>query len=512
MRNRDISFNLLSNITLQILVMISGFILPRFYLANFGSSVNGLLSSIKQFIGYLALVEAGLGLSVITALYNPLSKNDYSKVNKILSAARIFYLRSGVIFSALIFILGLIYPLIIKNSPINYMNILLLVIIIGATAASEFFLISKYKILLIADQKNYVISNIQSIGTIINLAVSIVLIRIKFDIVVIQLFSSLIYISRFVFIFVYAKRKYPYISFNETPDLNALDKRWDAFVHQVTSIVVFNSPIVLLSIFQNLIVVSVFSIYNMIFMAINQLVLAFSNGLMSGFGVLIASNNSKKLLKVFDSFEYIYFMIITWGYTCTALFIIPFVKLYTKGVQDANYILPTLALMFILVGVSNNIRVPSNTIISAAGHFKQTKYRAVLEAILNISFSLIFVFLYGIYGVLIGSVISFMYRTIDTIVYADKHILGKTTIGRTVQRITRDSILAIITYILISSYIDIESIISLKSFTINAIFTSAISFIIIISGNLLFEYKHSVSIVVSIYKLLRKKIIKSYRV
>lgn len=64
-------------------------------------------------------------------------------------------------------------------------------------------------------------------------------------------------------------------------------------------------------------------------------------------------------------------------------------------------------------------------VIKFAGHFKQTQWRSVLEAIINITVSLIGVHFCGIYGVLIGTITALLYRTNDMIIYANKKILHR---------------------------------------------------------------------------------------
>ena len=126
-----------------------------------------------------------------------------------------------------------------------------------------------------------------------------------------------------------------------------------------------------------------------------------------------------------DAFE-IYNMVLVSSLYCIAgIFILPFLRLYTAGVQDINYIDPILPYLFIVVYLLNNGRESSNMVIKFAGHFKQTQWRSVLEAIINITVSLIGVHFCGIYGVLIGTITALLYRTNDMIIYANKKILHR---------------------------------------------------------------------------------------
>ena len=50
MKSKVTLINIISSLTLQVVTVISGFIIPKIILTNFGSSVNGLVSSLNQFL------------------------------------------------------------------------------------------------------------------------------------------------------------------------------------------------------------------------------------------------------------------------------------------------------------------------------------------------------------------------------------------------------------------------------------------------------------------------------
>ena len=101
MRTKLAFRNAAASLLLQLTLALSGILLPRFFIAVYGSPVNGLVSSITQFISYMTLVEAGIGAAGTVSLYQPLARGDLPSVSRIVSAARRFYLRSGALFAAL---------------------------------------------------------------------------------------------------------------------------------------------------------------------------------------------------------------------------------------------------------------------------------------------------------------------------------------------------------------------------------------------------------------------------
>lgn len=61
MRSKKALANISVALILQIVAIICGLILPRLIISTFGSDVNGLINSITQFLGYIILLEAGVG-------------------------------------------------------------------------------------------------------------------------------------------------------------------------------------------------------------------------------------------------------------------------------------------------------------------------------------------------------------------------------------------------------------------------------------------------------------------
>lgn len=91
MKNKETLLNMLSGLVLQIFTIISGFILPKIVLSFFGSEVNGLVSSLNQFLSYIALVEGGVTSVIIANLYKPLVEKDRKKLSSIMVTANKFY-------------------------------------------------------------------------------------------------------------------------------------------------------------------------------------------------------------------------------------------------------------------------------------------------------------------------------------------------------------------------------------------------------------------------------------
>lgn len=453
-RKKELLFTVTSNLLLQVTTALCGFVLPPLVIGTFGSSVNGMISSISQFIAYLNIVEAGVGGAAIAALYKPLAQNDIANRNGILSATAKFYNRSGIVFILLVFVLAFSYPLIVGNE-VDKVQSSLMVFVLGIAGAAEFFLIGKYRVLLTADKKLYVISFIQMGALILSTILSVYFINIGLEILSVKFISALVYLARYLLLYFYVYKKYEYIDFHADCDSMAISQSKNVLIHQISGLIVFNSPLVIITIFCSLKEASIYTIYAMVFNAVNQLLSSFSNGMQSFFGESLIKDSSIQTRRFFARYEILFFCIEGWFYSMAYLLIMPFMYLYTAKMSDADYIQPVLAIFFVYAGILNNIRNPASQLINAAGHFKKTQWRSVIEASLNVICSVGGIFLFGFKGVLVGTICSGLYRDIDMILYTSNHILRSIKLGiKTFFKIG----------ILMLFYIIINRLILLKSF------------------------------------------------
>ena len=89
-RSKLLAYNSITSLISQVITVISGFILTKLILLYFGTSVNGLVSSITQFLGFISFLEMGIGAVVKSALYKPLADKDYNEVSKVIISTKKF--------------------------------------------------------------------------------------------------------------------------------------------------------------------------------------------------------------------------------------------------------------------------------------------------------------------------------------------------------------------------------------------------------------------------------------
>ena len=409
--------NVIWGIVAQIVTIGLGLIIPRLVLVNLGSESNGLMNSISSVLTYLSLLEAGVGTATIQALYKPIADKDRKSINAVLSATHYFYRRTGYIYLAIVIALSVLYTCVVETT-LPRVSVFLVVILSGLSGVLSYFFQGKYKLLLSAEGKGYINTNIATITHVfVSITKAIVLIS-GGNVVAIQTIYFIYNLIQVIFFVLYIHKKYQWIDLSEAPDFDAISQKNAVLMHQIASLIFYNTDTVILTVLTSLKVVSVYSMYAMIFGMVKSIAVVLSDSFVFALGQ--SYTNKEKFMKMFNAYE-VYNLTMTFSLYCvTGILILPFLQIYTRGVTDINYLDRYVALLFLLYYLMDNGRKPSGVVINIAQHFEETKWRAMIEAIINLSASLLLTYIFGIYGVLMGTIIALLYRANDMIIYASK--------------------------------------------------------------------------------------------
>lgn len=419
--SQKIKYNLLVGFGSQILTIVLGIVIPRLTLVNYGSEVNGLINSITQIYSYIGLLEAGIGTAAVQALYRTVGSEDRNRTNAILAATNRYYNRTGVLYTIAIIAFSLIYPLLV-STEIPTVTVVLIILLNGAGSVIGFFVQRKYLLLLQAEGKNYIESTLTMILNVLRNVAKIVLMAMGMDVILVQAVSMLLCFIQMVYITMYIKKHYAWIDLTVEPDYESISQSKNVLIHQFSGLIFNNTDSIILTAFCGLKVVSVYSLYTMLFSMISNALSVVINSVVFSLGQAYHTDR-KRFDEMYDAYELFYMTLVFALYSVAYYFILPFVKRYTAGVTDINYLDPLLPTLMVSLYLLSCGRSAPNQAINIAGHFKNTQYRSLAESVINITVSLLAVQRWGIYGVLIGTIAALLYRVNDMILYSCKHIL-----------------------------------------------------------------------------------------
>lgn len=405
----------------QVVTMVCGLCVPSLMINAFGSEVYGATASIAQFLAYITLIEGGVGGVTRAALYGPLARNDMLEVSAILAQVKRFFRTIAYVFAAYVLVLACSFKHISDIQALDWLSTFLLVLVISVSTFAQYYIGITNSMLLQASQKTYITRLISIAGTVLNTIMIVLLVYLKCSILVVKLASSCVFVLQPIAMWLYVKKNYNLVPAPKTKT-NYLKQRWNALGQHIAWFLHSNTDVAILTVFVGLKPVAVYSVYHMVTAHIRSIITSFSTGMEALFGEMLAKKEDAQLHKTFNYYETMISLVTTVLFATTAVLIIPFVRLYTAGVKDQNYVEPLFAMLLILVAVIDSLKSPYHAIVVAAGHFKQTQFAAYGEALINIGLSLTLVSRLGLIGVALGTVIASLFRFTYYVVYLSKNI------------------------------------------------------------------------------------------
>ncbi len=430
-KNKRVARNIASYLLCDFTIIAFGLIIPRLYLLTFGSEANGLVNTIKQIYGYLALLEAGVGAAAQQALYKPVATSQNNQVNAILAATHHFYLRAGMIYLGISLAFAVIYPLMI-HSTVNYITVFLIVLFYAVPEVLKFLIQGKYRIFLEVEGKAYVLNNLTTAMMWVSNIIKLFGLLFFNNLILIEFTYCLPAIVQLPVTVLYVRRKYPWIDLKVKADITALKQKTSVLVHQISGVMFSTTDTVVISVICGFTQASVYTIYMLFFSNIERLIKAFTDGINFRLGQLFQTDR-KKFIAVYNVYESLYYIGVFTVYTVVAGFLLPIIELYTKGVDDVVYVNPVMIIMFSITNLLVNIKTPPNQVLLFEGCFDKTRHHAIIEMTINIVVSIAATMKFGIAGALGGSIAALLYRSNAFILYTYHRIL-KTSCLTTYKR------------------------------------------------------------------------------
>ena len=420
---RKLRLNTITSLIYEVITIISGFILPRLIMGQYGSSINGLVNSITQFIGIIAFLELGVGKVVQSSLYKPLAHHDDEQISKVMVSANKFFHRIAEIM--LIYIVGLIlvYPY-ISGQQFSWLYSATLIAAMSISSFAQYYFGIANRLLLTADQKGYIQYTAQALTLIFNTIACVILIQYGCSIHIVKLTTSLIFLVRPLFLAWYVNRHYK-IDYKITYGEEPIKQKWNGMAQHVAYVVLNDTDTIVLTVLGTFAEVSIYSVYHLVVYGVKRLFTSMMNGIEAYLGNLWAQNDSERLQTTFGWTEWIVHTAVVFVFGCTGFLILPFVQVYTDGVTDANYIQPVFAALIVMAHACHCLRLPYNLMIFAAGHYKQTQNNYIYATIINLVVSVITVKAWGLVGVAIGTLVSMFYQTVWMAFYNAKNLVKR---------------------------------------------------------------------------------------
>ncbi len=412
----------MSSVIVQVISIIMGLVIPKLIIEGYGSAMNGLISSTNQVVGYFGIIEGGVAAAAGASLYRPFAENNQTRINAIMTAVKQFYHKTGLIFGGLMMVLCLIYPLYLR-SQMEFTVASSVMLLLSVISVLGYLVFNKYNMILVTDQKHY-ITLLSSAA--VNLAICIaqmLLLRFSANIIAVVAVVPAFSLIRLFMIRAYIRRNYPFITYHGVADHSAIREKWNALSMNVSQMCKVAIPIIVLSLMCDLKVVSVYTVYSMLFRIGSSIIEMSNNSITAIFGNVMAKESSHQIKRAYELSETLISMVIAVLSGCFFCLTESFIGLYIGEESDISYQAPILMISFIINEAILNIRFSPKIAIKATGRLKEARNSGLIEIIICSVLTPLAVWLFGYQAVLIGSILSGLSQTIYLTKFSYQNII-----------------------------------------------------------------------------------------
>lgn len=423
-RTKKAKLNVVVSLAAQLLTIICGLIVPKLIISTYGSTANGVVTSIAGFLAFITLLEGGVGGVARAALYKPLAENDAHGIGAVVWEVRRFFRVIGCVFAVYTVVLGLTYKYFAHVKIFDALTVFLLVAVISIATFAQYFIGISYSVLLQAAQKTYITTAVNMAATILNAAAVIIIIRLGGSLLTVKFVGGLIFAVKPFALWLYCRKSFAM----EKPEKGGetkLEQKWSGLGQHLAFFLHTNTDVAVLTLLKSVESVSVYGVYNNIVSHIQSLTASFSTGMEALFGDMLAKGEKSKLDSAFSMYETLISFISISLYSVTSSAIIPFIKVYIGSVKDVDYIEPVFARILVCASLVYCLRLPYHAAVIAAGRFRETRWSAYGEAALNVAVSVALVIRFGLVGVAAGTLAAMLFRLIYYVFYLSRHVLDR---------------------------------------------------------------------------------------
>lgn len=402
MKTKKTAINFITDTIPLLIVSLLGIFKLKLFIQVLGNETLGLYQLFSQIMIYIGLVDGGISNAVLYSLYKPQAEGDNKKFNSILAGAYRTFSKIGMIVFALAAIVSFIIPFFIKDSTFNYLYIVITFILFSLSNVVGYFFVP-YNCLLEVKEKKYIYNLTTQIGQIVLSITEIImlLLKIRFEYIlimhsVVKLLTSLIevYICR---------KQFPEVNLNQKEKNYDFKKHINSLLfHKINGLVGSNIDTIIISSCLGLNDVAIYSTYNYIINMLKNILSKISTSMTAIVGNFLVKSKDKtyELYQEFNSMLFFTAIVLC---TPLTLAIDDFINIFYEGQIATNFL---IAISFVAILFTFIIKMNTNMFINAGGLYKETKYCAITDTIVNFILSIILVYLIGIPGVLIATAIS----------------------------------------------------------------------------------------------------------
>lgn len=404
--NKRIILNIGTGIFFKLVLLILAIVNTRFVILNLGKDINGLLALFASIIGFLSIVELGIGNAITFSMYKPIVDEDYDKVSALYYLYRKMYRSVMVLLVIIGSIVAIFVPILAKDYSSVYSIRLTYLLFLSSIVITYLFAHKTSTINAFKD--NYLATMIHSIVKIIEVIIQITVLIITKNFIIFLVTKIMMALLEYLITSViFSKRYKKHINDNKLIDANEksdIVKNIKAlFMINLGAILILSTDNILISAFIGVGELGKYNLYTTIIGAMAgtiSLVFIEITSILGHKNITFDYKQRLTLFKKTHSINYILGIVFFLGFYSVANSLVNII--YGEGNNYSNLIIGVITLNYFVEFMRKSVATFKNSL----GLFHQERFRPIIEGFSNLILSLILIQYMGIVGVLLATIIT----------------------------------------------------------------------------------------------------------
>lgn len=410
--------NIIASVITKIFSLIIVILSRKIFLEYLSVELLGLGTTFSSFLLFLTISEMGISTAITFKLYGPLKDRNYLKISTLVNIMRkaykyivIFIIIGGILLVPAI-------PLVIRDSH-EIKDIYIIYFLYLFYTAFQ-YLFSYNKVLLIADQKQYITSLISFVCYVTYHLLQIIILILSGNYILFLFIQTIFMLIENVWIKIIVNKSYKHINLRKLEKLSIEEKRdlkksiISLGIKKVSGVTTVAIDNLVITVFISTIATGLYSNMSIIITSVNAILFLMFSSITASIGNFVVSKNQEESLKMFKNIQFLNF----WLYSFSTIFIYFMINPLLEMWLGLDY---TMSNSIIFISVINffivGIKTPIDSYLSAYGLFWKQRYQPIITTLVNVILSIILIQLFGIVGTLISTTITYLFIYIPMELY-----------------------------------------------------------------------------------------------
>ena len=416
-RTRNSIINLSTGLGGQLLSTLLKFVVRTVFIHTLGKSYLGINSLFSDILTMLSLTELGFDTAINFKLYKPLAEGDSKRVRVLMK----FYKQAYRVVGAVVLVLGIciipLLPILIRDydtlETLKINATLIFMLHIFRTVSSYWFFAYRSAIMK-ANQKKYVLDMVSMVANIVNSIAKILVLVFLKDFVLYTASVIVFNVLQNLVKAIITQRYYPEFFEKEEENLTLaelMDTVKDCmavFAYKLNGVVLKATDNMVISSFIGLSAVGLYSNYLLFYTTVRSLLSKLYSSVKASMGNLFAVGDVATKYRFFQVMNYL--TAVLYGTAGVGIAVCSD-ELIRVWIGEDYIMAQPFAILIGIEVIFNGLQLNLGQIRNVSGAFRQLWFRPILGVIINLGLSIVLVQFIGLYGVILGTIVSVFLTT-----------------------------------------------------------------------------------------------------